>query len=353
MADIKTPEIVSPSIEENLLKAGFKPTEKKVETPAPINNAPASEEGKVVTTTPATTTPANTNTATEQIDYKAELEKAKAELEKYKTAEPKVIEKILTPEEILAREQAEKNEFTKWVVTDKNIKPSLLERFETVMNQPAKDYIYAKYKEQAKKDNPDMDDSEIEMDFNTEYGLGSGNEKKEERAINRIELEAKEDKNKEFKDFFPLKDQFKAHKEVTTKLPVYKSLVESSKPEIKVSLPSELFGLKEAIEIDVDYSDIKDELIKELKDPEVFKLFTAEGVDTEKAINHYISQNVKERKQNEIVKSLVEKAYTEKVKEIKLGSVAPSDTKTGSKVENVSKPGWEDIAKKIDEYGIK
>jgi hypothetical protein len=211
--------------------------------------------------------------------------------------------------------------------------------------------MFAKYKEQAKKDNPELEDNEIEMDFNSEYGLSTEDPKKLERAVKRLELEAKEGKSEEFKEFFPLKDQFKAHKEVTTKLPVYKNLVENSKPEIKVSLPAELFGLKDAIEVDIDYTDIYADLVKELKDPDIFKTFTAEGVDTGKAINQYITDTVNERKRNDIVKALVDKAYAEKMKDIKLGSIAPSDTKSGSQVVNVNKPGWEGLESKVKEYG--
>ncbi len=330
--------IVSKSIEENVRDFGLKVPEKKVEAPAPTNNTEASStETKVPSTTDA--------------DLKTELEKVKAELEKYKTAQPTIVEKILTQEEIQARVQAEAQEFERWAVTDKNIKPSSLERFNTVINQPAKDYLLEKYKAEAKKADPDINDAEIEADFDSENGLTTNDEKKLEKALKKLEIVAEKEKQEEFKDFLPLKDQFKTHKEISTKLPVYKDLVEKSKPEVKVSLPAELFGLKEPVEIDVDYSDIYDKINKELKEADIFNSLTAEGVDTEKAINAYYIGRVREEKYNDIIEKLVVTAYKAKEAEIKLGSIAPPDTKSGSQVVNVVKPGWEGLEEKVKEYG--
>ena len=77
----------------------------------------------------------------------------------------------------------------------------------------------------------------------------------------------------------------------------------------------------------------------------MFSAFTAEGVDTEKAINSYIETEIQIRKRDLIIAQLVDKAYVEKMKQIKLGSVAAPVVDSGTVAKDVPNPAYEFINK--------
>lgn len=310
----------APSIESNLERNGL-PVEKVV-----IKK----EEGN--------STPPNSQEGQEQIDWKAKFEEAEAKLK----AIP-VIEKILTPEEIEAKLKEEENELISYVVTDKKLSALDYEKFKTVQTLPAKDFVFERYKAEAKKENADLSDAEILFDFEAEYGFASANEKVQERAQRRVELEAKTIQSEEFKPFFGLKEELATVKSIKAKADVYNKFVSSSNPVVAVSTKIE--GLKEPVSVEVDYSDIASDIKKELATKELFAAFTAEGVDTEKAINSYIETEIQIRKRDLIVAQLVDKAYVEKMKQIKLGSVAAPEVQTGTVAKDIPNPAYDFITK--------
>ena len=312
----------APSIEKNLERNGL-----SVEKELVDKNEGGNGDGK--------TTPPNPD---QQIDWKAKYEEAEAKLK----AIP-VVEKVLTPEEVEAKLREEENEVLNYVVTEKKQSALDYEKFKLAQTLPAKDFIFERYKASEKKVNPDLTDAEILIDFEAEYGFSSANERVQKRAEERVALEAKTIQAEEFKPFLGLKEELATVKSIKAKANVYNTFVSSSNPIVSVSTKIE--GLKEPVSVEVDYSDIKDEIRKELATEELFSAFTAEGVDTEKAINSYIETEIQIRKRDLIIAQLVDKAYVEKMKQIKLGSVAAPVVDSGTVAKDVPNPAYEFINK--------
>lgn len=308
----------APSLEANLLRNGLA-VEKELVAKVEEGNQPA-------------------NTSTEQIDWKARAEELEAKLK----AIP-VVEKVLTPEEVEAKLKEEENELLNYIVTDKKLSALDYEKFKVAQTIPAKDFIFERYKAEAKKDNPDLSDAELLLDFEAEYGFSSANEKVKERAEKRVALEAKSIQSEEFKPFAGLKEELATVKTIKAKADVYNKFVSASNPTVAVS--TKLEGLEQPVTVEVDYSDIAADIKKELATKELFSAFTAEGVDTEKAINSYIETEIQIRKRDLIVAQLVDKAYTEKMKSIKLGSIAPPATQVGTKSKDTPNPAYDFINK--------
>ena len=317
-------EYNSPSLESNLLRNGLE---------VKIENVTTNEGG-------ANANQGQNPPATDPIDWKAKFEEAEAKLK----AIP-VIEKVLTPEEIEAKLKEEENEVLTYAVTEKKLSALDFEKFKASQNIAAKDFVFERYKAEKKAENPDLGDSEIKEDFEAEYGFASVNENVQKRAQKRVELEAKEIQATEFAPFKGLKEELATVKTIKAKAKVYNEFVSTLNPVVSVSTTIE--GIAEPIIVDVDYSDIVAEIKKELSTKELFSAFTAEGVDTEKAISSYIETEAKIRKQDLVVSQLVDKAYKEKMKLIKLGSIAPLKTEVGVKSVDTPNPEFDFINKAV------
>lgn len=305
------PTIVSPSIEDNLRRNGVE---------IKNDNAPATEASAASSAIGSTNAP-SLEERLKQLEEENALLKAK---------KPEVIEKILTEEEIAERKRIEQEEFFSFVTTEKQIKLDEYKAFEEAQSKSDRDIVYERYKTLRKEENRNMDDNEIQIDFEADYGLLDSNPKKLEIANKRIEAEAKVIRDEKFKGLTGLKEEFAQAKTIKAKADVYKNHLEATKPEpIKVTSK---VGDND-ISVDVDYTDIYEDLKKDLQSPVYFNAFTAPEVDTEKAIKDFITQEVRIRKQDEIINALVSKAVEGIKKNVKLGAVAPVETILGSKSE--------------------
>lgn len=296
------------------------------------------EEGKVATTPVVT--------QEEQIDWKARAQALEVELKKKDTV---VITKVLTPEEVLAQQQKEYEELQNFVVLDKKHSALDWERFNKLKSVPAKEYLLERYKSERKQEDAELLDNVIEADFEAEYGLATVSEKALIRANANMEHIAKIVKAEEFKNFQNIEEEFKTTKAINAKTLEYNQLVSAAKPNIVINIKPE--GFDAEVQIPVDYSDYEAEVKKQLLNSALFNTFTAEGVNTQQAIEDYIIAEVKRAKFDDLLNKGVDQLYQAKMKDIKLGSLAPPVIIQGSQPDNKknSHPG---LTKLMNEQGI-
>lgn len=328
-------KIVSPSLDDQ-----FKRNNLKVDA---TQNTPASQ---VLVDDP------NKGKTPEEItlDLQNQIAALKAENETL-TKNPKVVERILTPEEIQAKKDSDDKALLQFVVVDKNIKATEWERFQKYKSVSDRDYVFEKYKAEMLAEDPSAQDNDIQIAFEGEYGLNQSSASAIQRVERRIALEASKGKAEEFKQFEGIDDEFKAVSFAKVKGPVYEKMVNE--------LPSETFldvtpeGFKEPVEIKVDFSDILEQIKSDLKSPVFFSQFNQEDVDTAKSIDAYVGEQIRLKKFDVILKEAVEAAYKIKMKDIKQGSIAPVETTPGSKTEKTIPAGYEGITKQFEKNNIK
>lgn len=336
MADEKTilPDgASSPSINDQFKKRGIAaPVTPAANPPAKVEATVKEPENKIDETV---------------IDWQAKAKALEAEVENL-TNNPKIvtIEKILSPEDIQAKADAERKEFLNYVVIDKKIPAMDLERYEINKNLTARDYLFEKYKSEVIADDPDTAPNELLIAFESEYGLGTTDEKALRRANQKMEIEANAKKAEEFKIFHGLNDEFKNVQSVKAKAKDYSQLVADAKPEIIFSIQPD--GFDEPVQVIVDYTDIDASLRKELLTTDAFQSFTKDGVDTAKSIGEFIQDFVEKKKMNKIIEEAVDKLVQKKISQLKIGAIAPADTPGGSNVQQVNKFEYTGIQKQID-----
>lgn len=338
MSNEKTTSNTPPatSIQDQFKNSGME-YNRTVTTPIEEKKEVVGGEGKIATSAVQ---------SEEQIDWKARAEALEVELKKKDTV---VITKVLTPEEVLAQQQKEYEELQNFVVLDKKYSALDWERFNKLKSVPAKEYLFERYKSERKQEDAELLDNVIEADFEAEYGLATVSEKALTRANANLERIANIVKAEEFKNFQNIEEEFKTTKAINAKTLEYNQLVSAAKPNIVINIKPE--GFDAEVQIPVDYSDYEAEVKKQLLNSSLFNTFTAEGVNTQQAIEDYITAEVKRAKFDSIVNKSVDQLYQAKMKDIKLGSVAPPVVIQGSQPDNKknSHPGLTQLMK---EQGI-
>lgn len=202
------------------------------------------------------------------------IQKELADLRAFKESMAEKVQK--SPEEIAKEQEIERADFLKYSAENDLLKIEDYNKYESLKSKADRDLVFESYLDEWRKDNPDVtDEDEIreksKSDFEDEYKLNSENEKQVQRALARIQKEAKEIKSPLENTYNTAKTRYSEAKDIAAKIPEFNKAIDEI---IKDSAPEKLVVKtrdgEEEIDVDV-------ELTAEQR-KEVEKIFKSEKV---------------------------------------------------------------------------